>query len=292
MAKKKRNSAIPNVTPTNVRHTQAAKVDVNDDGPTGVNRASNKGRASISSYTAPAEVAKGDWTVLILSLMMFFAPALGVPHEEMLQDTLKSIVVSFATLMALLLFFWGQRNRRDALRWHFIVLLPVMLMLYGLGSMVWAHTYLAGVEAIRWFIFVLIVWLGLNTFSRDRLIWLAWGVHWGAFVTSLWAALQFWFDFKYFPQGPNPASTFVNRNFFAEYVVCTLPFSALLLAHTKKTPGILVHSFTLAFIIVSLMMTGTRGALGSMWLELFIILPIIIFIYEYIISNICYIIHL
>lgn len=281
MAKKKRNSAIPNVTPANIRHTHAAKIDVDDEGTTGVTRAINKARASFSSYSAPAEVAKGDWTVLILSLMMFFAPALGVPNEEMLQDTLKSIVVSFATLMALLLFFWGQRNRRDALRWHFIVLLPVMLMLYGLGSMVWAHTYLAGVETIRWFIFVLIVWLGLNTFSRDRLIWLAWGIHWGAFVTSLWAALQFWFDFKYFPQGPNPASTFVNRNFFAEYVVCTLPFSALLLAYTKKTPGILIHSFTFAFIIVSLMMTGTRGALGSMWLELFIVLPIIIFIYRH-----------
>ena len=280
MAKKKRNSPTATANSPQSPRTYETQIDANERGLTGANLATNKSRSTIPAYVAPPEIIKGDWSVLIFSLMMFFAPALGVPHEEMLQDTLKSIVVSFATLIALLIFFWGQRNRRNSLRWHFITILPVMLMLYALGSMTWAHTYLAGVEAIRWFIFALIVWLGLNTFSRDRLIWLAWGIHWGAFVTSLWAALQFWIDFRYFPQGPNPASTFVNRNFFAEFVVCTLPFSALLLANTKKTPGIIIHSFTFGFIIVSLMMTGTRGALGSMWLELFLVLPVILFLYR------------
>ena len=79
------------------------------------------------------------------------------------------------------------------------------------------------------------IWLGLNTLSRDRVPMLAWGVHWGAVVASLWAALQFWVDFNYFPQGPNPASTFVNRNFFAEFAVCTLPFSGLLLARARRS---------------------------------------------------------
>ena len=54
-------------------------------------------------------------------------------------------------------------------------------------------------------------------------------------MASLWAALQFWVDFRFFPQGPNPASTFVNRNFFAEFAVCTLPFSALLLARARQS---------------------------------------------------------
>ena len=133
----------------------------------------------------PAEVVRGDWTVPILALMMFFAPALGVPHEEMLQDTLKSIVVSFAALGAALLFFWQQRNRRDGLRWHAVLWLPVLLMAYALGSMAWSHTYLGGVEAVRWFIFSLIAWLGVNTLARDRVPLLAWGVHWGAVVA--WA---------------------------------------------------------------------------------------------------------
>ena len=55
---------------------------------------------------AAARSCEGAGTVAILALMMFLAPALGVPHEEMLQDTLKSIVVSFAALGAGLLFFW------------------------------------------------------------------------------------------------------------------------------------------------------------------------------------------
>jgi len=228
----------------------------------------------------PPEVMRGDWTALILALMMFFAPALGVPHEEMLQDTLKSIVVSFAALGAALLFFWQQRNRRDGLRWHAVIWLPLLLMAYALGSMVWSHTYLGGVEAVRWFIFSLLVWLGANTLARDRLPLLAWGIHWGAVVASLWTALQFWVDFRYFPQGPNPASTFVNRNFFAEFAVCTIPFSALLLARARQSAQIALLSFTTAFVIVAILMTGTRGALIALWLQALVLLPLIGFLYR------------
>ena len=235
--------------------------------------------AAKSALNLPLEISKGDWTVMLLSLMIFFAPALGVPHEEMLQDTLKSIVVSFAAVIAGLLFFWRQRNRRDDLRWHFVMWLPLLLCVYALGSMVWSHTYLGGVEAIRWFIFSLILWLGLNTLSRERVPYLAWGIHWGAVIASLWTALQFWIDFKYFPQGPNPASTFVNRNFFAEYVVCTLPFSALLLARTRQSATIALLAFTTAFNIVAIMMTGTRSALVAMLL-LVLLLPGILYLYR------------
>jgi O-antigen ligase len=63
-------------------------------------------RGSAAALALPAETA-GVGTAAIFALMMFLAPALGVPHEEMLQDTLKSIVVSFATLGAALLFFWA-----------------------------------------------------------------------------------------------------------------------------------------------------------------------------------------
>ena len=228
----------------------------------------------------PAEVERGDWTVLILGLMIFLAPSVGVPNEMMLQDTLKSIVVSFGAVIAGLLFFWQQRNRRDGLRWHAIMWLPLALMFYALGSMVWSHTYLGGVEAIRWFIFSLIVWLGINTFSRQRTPYLLEGIHWGAFVCSLWTALQFYFDFTYFPQGPNPASTFVNRNFFAEFVVCTFPFSAYLLAQSKNSSRITLMAFTLGFNIVALMMTGTRGALAAMWMSVLVVLPLIAIVYR------------
>ncbi len=227
----------------------------------------------------PTEVERGDWTVIILALMMFLAPSIGVPNELMLQDTLKSIVVSFAAVGAGLLFFWQQRNRRDGLRWHAIMWLPLALMFYALGSMVWSHTFLGGVEAIRWFIFSLILWLGINTFSRQRIPYLIEGIHWGAVVCSLWTVLQFYVDFTYFPQGPNPASTFVNRNFFAEFVVCTFPFTAYLLAQSKTSSRIALLAFTFGFNIVALMMTGTRGALAAMW-TLLVFLPLIAVLYR------------
>ena len=224
----------------------------------------------------PAEIVRGDWTVAILALMMFLAPAVGVPHEEMLQDTLKSMVVSFSALGAGLMFFWRQRKRQEALRWHALMWLPIALMAYALGSMAWSHTYLGGVEAIRWFIFCILLWLGLNTLSRERVGWLFWGIHWGAVVASLWTVLQFWTDFRLFPQGPNPASTFVNRNFFAEFVVCTLPFSALLIARAKESAPMAVLGFTTALNLVAILMTGTRSALLAL-LAMGLVLPVILY---------------
>ena len=234
-------------------------------------------RSAFATGLLPQEVERGDWTVAILAVMMFLTPAIGVPNELMLQDTLKSIVAAFATVGAGLLFFWQQRNRTEPLRWHAIMWLPMALMCYALGSMVWSHTFLGGVEAIRWFIFSLILWLGVNTLSRGRADYLVEGIHWGAVVASLWTVLQFFFDFTYFPQGPNPASTFVNRNFFAEFVVGTIPFSAYLLARAKSSSRIAVLAFTLGFNTVALMMTGTRGALAAM-LILIVILPVIAFV--------------
>jgi O-antigen ligase len=211
----------------------------------------------------------------ILALMMFLTPALGVPSEEMLQDTLKSIVVSTAALAAALVFFARDARSRPALRWHAAVWLPVLLMAYALGSMAWSHTYLAAVEAIRWFVFAVLMWLALNTLGRERLPLLAWGIHGGALVAALWAALQFWVDLKLFPQGPHPASTFVNRNFFAEFAVCTLPFSALLLARARQSAAAALIAASIGFVIVAIMMTGTRAALATMWLQLAVVLPFI-----------------
>ncbi|MES2241589.1 MAG: O-antigen ligase family protein [Pseudomonadota bacterium] len=230
--------------------------------------------------TLVAEVANGGWVVGILCIMMFLTPAIGVPHETLLQDSLKSMVVSFSALGAGLLFFLQQRARRENLRWHALMWLPVALMLHALCSMVWSHAYLGGVEAIRWFVFSLLLWIGLNTLSRERLPALAWAIHGGAVVASVWTALQFWINFSYFAQGPNPASTFANRNFFAEYVVCALPFSFWLLVQARDSKFLLGLTFTSALSIVALLMTGTRSALAAMWLLLFVVFPLVAFLYR------------
>ena len=210
----------------------------------------------------------------LLSLALLLAPALGAPREELLQDTLKSAIVAFAALAAALAFAWQQRKREAPLRWHHVLWLPVLLCAYALGSMGWSHPYLAGVEAVRWFLFALIAWLGLNTFTRERLPVLAWCVHGGAVVASAWTAWQFWGALDLFPQGPQPASTFVNRNFFAEFAVCTLPFAALLLAQARSLRATLLLAASTGFVVTALLMTGTRGALIAMWLLLLVVLPL------------------
>jgi O-antigen ligase len=214
-------------------------------------------------------------TAAILSLMMFLAPAMGATGEELVQDTLKSAIVAFCALMAALVFFWSRRSEPAKLQWHAALVLPLMLMAYALGSMAWAHAYLGGVEAIRWFVFALLMLLGMNVFTRERLPWLAWGITAGAAVASLWAVLQFLFDFSLFPQGPHPASTFVNRNFFAEFAVCALPFNAMLLARARRSSTVALLSLTGAITILALFMTGARAALVALWLQLLVLFPLI-----------------
>ena len=224
-------------------------------------------------------VESQGWTPLLLSLMMVVVPAVGVPGEGLLQDTLKSILVSFFALAAAFAFFWRQRQQNAVLHVHMLLALPLGLTLYALGSMAWSHAYLGGVEAIRWFVFSLIVFLGLNTLTPTRVTHLAWCIHLGAVLASLWAALQFWGDFSFFAQGPNPASTFVNRNFFAEYLVCTLPFSVFLLTRVKDKASVFLATFALGFNVAVLLMTGTRSALTGL-LVLAVLLPSLVLRYR------------
>jgi O-antigen ligase len=224
----------------------------------------------------PAEPANGRTAAVLLALTIFLAPALGVPGAAMLQDTLKSAIVAFGTLAAALLFLLAQRRRQAPLRWHAIAWLPLLLLAHALASMAWSHPYLAGVEAVRWFVFALMVWLGLHTLGRDRLPLLAACVHGGALVASVWAALQFWGGLEVFPQGPQPASTFVNRNFFAEFAVCTLPFSMLLLARARRAGAVVLLAASNGLVVTALLMTGTRSALVALALQVLVVFPVIV----------------
>lgn len=211
--------------------------------------------------------------------MMVLVPAVGVPHEELLQDTLKSIGVGGFALAAAFAFFWPKRHAGGVIKMHWLMVLPLALLVYALGSMQWSHAYLGGVESVRWGVFGMILFLGCNAFTQRSVTYLVWCIHLGAVLASLWAALQFWFDWSFFAQGPNPASTFINRNFFAEFVVCTLPFSALLLTRVRDKLSAFLLTFSLGFNIVALMMTGTRSALLGL-LTLSLLLPGIALLYR------------
>ncbi len=265
MAKKKSaNSSKAARSESNTTSLNAAAQAVAQGRTVGDAPAAKPAAKPVSQASLPAlplELGRGDWTAIILALMMFFTPTLGVPNELMLQDTLKSIIVSFMSLSALLLVFWSQLKRREAFRWHAVMWIPLALCAYALGSMVWSHTFLAGVEAIRWFIFAVVVWLVLSSVNRERFPMLAWGIHMGALGVALLGAAQFWFDVKMIPQGPNPAATFVNRNFAAEFMVCTLPFSAYLIFTERRNAALAFLAATSGLHLVYLMMCGTRSAL-------------------------------
>jgi O-antigen ligase len=207
--------------------------------------------------------------IAVLSVGMALAAGAGVPAEELLQDTFKSMVMGAAVLLASLVWCWGRVGQpaaaapTQALRWHPLLMVPVGLAAYALGSMVWSHTYLAGVEAYRWALLGLLAWTVLNTAGPGTGRWLAWGIHSGAVMTAAWGALQFWWDVTWFPQGAAPASTFVNRNFAAEWVVSALPFGVWLWWMSRSAVSAAAIAITLALNGVFLAMTGTRAALAA-----------------------------
>lgn len=215
-----------------------------------------------------------DKSVLALAWMMFLLPALGVPSVLMLQDTLKSAIAAFGILFAALLLVWPGDQRRTDWLWHGMLWVPIALMAYAFGSMVWSHTFLAGVEGIRWFLLSLLLWVGLNTLNLQTAPKLIWGLHSGLVVASLWTVLQFWWDFKFFPQGPQPASSFVNRNFFAEYAVTVLPFSVWVLVTLRQTRWLPWISASVAINVLALLMTGTRSAL----IALLLLIPVLLLV--------------
>lgn len=192
---------------------------------------------------------------------MLMVPALGVPSEELLQDTFKSILVSFGTLAAGLSFLWLRRDLSKKVIVHPLFALPAALSLYAVASMAWSHTFLAGVEAVRWFILTILLFVAANSLNQQTTRRLLFGIHLGITLASVWTALQFWADLSYFPQGPNPASTFVNRNFFAEYAVSVIPLSIYLLVTEKNIKAVNTIAFSLAFNVIALFMSGTRSAL-------------------------------
>jgi O-antigen ligase/tetratricopeptide (TPR) repeat protein len=272
MAKRKKSS--PPRGPQGLRpDTAAAALEpafVTGPLPAAAESRSTAARVAAAPIEMPQESAKGDWAPWLLCAMMVIAPAVGATTEEMLQDTLKSIVVSFAALGALLLFFM-KSQRRGALRWHAFLWIPIAWMAYAAIAAVagtfngksWGHPYLSTVEMIRWFIFIIIVWLTLNTMTRQRFGHLALAIHLGGVMAAFWGLCQFFFDMRLFPQGPAPASTFVNRNFLSEFVACTIPFALYCLATARRWSTALPLTVTTAITVAILGITGTRSAIAS-----------------------------
>lgn len=235
--------------------------------------------ASKTTLAAPGSQA----ALTYLAALAVLLPIVGIPGEWVLQDTLKSTVLTAGLLLALASLWLAQRNAQKrgiatVWTWHGVLALPLVVMVCALLAMGWSHTYLAGVEVARWMILGLTLWVALQVLRPGNAMRLVWAIHWGAVGASLWTAAQFWGDLAWFPQAAAPASTFVNRNFFAEYLVCTLPFSVLALSQVTLPRWRVFVALSVAFNLTALMMTGTRSALVAL---LAIALPLAVVLWRY-----------
>ena len=212
----------------------------------------------------------------VIALLFLLLPAIGSWSETLVQDTLKSALLAIGTLVATVLFAaYRQRtpaSASQALRWHPVLLIPIALTLYALFSMAWSHAYLAGTAAARWCIVGLVMGWALNGVQRSDVPRLLAGLHGGACLAGVWAACQFWLDCGFFTEGPSPAATFYNRNFYAEFAVSVLPFSCWLLAQTATRRSRWWVGISTTWNLCTILMTSTRSAL----LALVILTPMLL----------------
>ena len=227
----------------------------------------------------PSEVQAlpGQWAWVCICALFLLLPAVGAPVETLLQDTLKSALVAVFTALAWVAAFGSARSGNGfELRWHPALWGAVLLTLYACGSMVWSHPYLGGVEAVRWLVLAALSGLVMNLARSGGTERLLWAVHLGAVVASGWAAAQFWVDLDWFPQGRAPASTFVNRNFLAEYLVCAMPLTVWLLLRQTRWERAAAIGLGLALQVVAVWMTGTRSAIVALGV-LALVSPLLMF---------------
>jgi O-antigen ligase len=244
--------------------------------PIATDQPKNSSNGSSQDRPRIAPIERRGPALAILACALAFAPAFGVPVEEMYPDTFKSMVIALGALVSTALLFWSTRQQTFLVRWHSALWLPLVLAFSSAIGIGWSHAYLAGVETLRWLIFTLFAWTTLQIAESEDTEILAWAIHVAASIAALWAALQFWTDFRFFPQSQaHPASTFANRNFFAEFVVSTLPISLFLLFRQRQTAMQLAIVVTIAFNVVALFMTGTRSAILAL-LFLLLVLPLVI----------------
>ena len=228
--------------------------------------------------TALPSVRAINWASIVLSLAFFLTPLVGATGPTLVQDTLKSALMSAGIVFAGMALLWHRWQApvdwhgNTHLHGHPALLAPAVLALYACASMAWSHPYLAAVEAIRWALIGLLAWLGMNAVRPRDLNLLLLSIHAGMAFAALWAAGQFWFDFSAFEQGPGPAATFYNRNFYAEFSICVLPYSGWLLARTRNRCGQWALSLSIAFNLATLFMTSTRSAL----LALALLMPLLL----------------
>lgn len=220
-----------------------------------------------------AQAPFGRGPVLLLAATLTLLAGLGSPFQDIEHVTFKDALGSVLLLLAATWMFFSARQSDTRLRWHPVLVLPLMLALHAATSMAWAHTWLAGVETARWLLVTLLITLGLQLLRHGGLQAVAWGIHIGALAAAVWAALQFWLNASLFTQGPNPASSFGNRNFFAEFMVTAVPFSAYLLLQARGMGRTVFLAASTGLIIIAGIMPGTRGALVTLTALCLVVLP-------------------
>lgn len=204
--------------------------------------------------------AKASAVRVLLTIGLFTTAIIATPQESVGPEVIKSSFGAILVLVALVVWLLGGLSQRAVL-WHPFLYAPIFLSLYALLSAFWSPTGTALIEAGRWALITIIIFLVLNNTRRSYFETVVQLGYWVCVGLSLLALAQFWLGLEWFPASAAPGSTFGNRNFFAEFLSASLPLSLWMLGRQQTMVSGLRTGFGFALIAVALMSTGTRAAL-------------------------------
>lgn len=177
------------------------------------------------------------WPWLLLAITAAVVPQLGYWDGWVQQSSFKNGVTWAGTLLALFLFLVLPRSGRSRLHGHGAVWMWLVLAAAAALWSIW-HPGEGGTDTVRWMVVGLAALLVLNQDARERFLWVCRGVHVGAALAGVLAALQVWTWIELPGVGTKwwPSGTFSDAEQLSFYLLAALPFSLYLhlIAHVER----------------------------------------------------------
>lgn len=232
--------------------------------------------ARIRSFFAPWMQNAFFWFLVVIVA----TPALVGPYGQSGGYTPDLHMASYVQVLSFLLLtllaiacFRLKEDHFDVIRSP-IVLPALLLYLYALLSIFWAHTkYDAVVDALDWtgaFLTGFLILLLVRNYTSMH--WLVFSLYISGLLIALLGVGQYLFGIDWVQQHVVPATTFSNKNMAGQYGVLTLPLGLILFFQARKRSEIWLSAIGSAFIISFIYYTRARGSWVASATEAFLLL--------------------
>ena len=208
---------------------------------------------------------KVNYTTAILFILIAITPLIYIENLYDKTSLPRFAFITFLILPGFLLLILGKL-KSPSLNWHSNILYFFLLVFFSIISLVWGGTYgYYEEQLIKLLIFSLVFLIGTQTTSIQQLQTLLYISIFSASIVSFIGILQ---KFNLNPfnllQLTSTGSTFINKNFAANYIDLIIPINFILLINNNSKQKVWLLTTSLTLLLSYILIIHSRGA----WLAL------------------------